>query len=169
MLEALAALERRGVPFQAKFAGAWRGPMSPERFASSVASLGLEGRVAHLGPVYGADKARAFGGADVFVLPSYYSHEALPLVVIEAMMHGLPVVATNVGALPEIVLDRRTGELVEPKDAAALADALERLVTDASLRAAYGRAGREKYESDLTEARFEERLIRVLSKAMERA
>jgi len=169
LLEALAMLARRGVPFQARFAGAWRGPLSPERFASRVASLGLEDRVSHLGSVHGVDKARIFASSDIFALPSYYAHEALPLVVIEAMMHGLPVVATNIGALPEIVLHRRTGELVEPRDVGALASALERLLHDGNLRAAYGEAARAKYEADLTDARFEERLTRVLSKAMERA
>lgn len=169
LLEALAMLARRGVPFQARFAGAWRGPLSRERFASRVASLGLEDRVSYLGPVHGAEKARLFAGSDLFALPSYYAHEALPLVVIEAMMHGLPVVATNIGALPEIVLHRRTGELVEPRDVPALAAALERLLQDGNLRAAYGMAARAKYETDLTDARFEERLTRVLSKAMEHA
>jgi len=168
LLEALAALARKGVPFEARFAGAWRKPLSPDDFAARVAALGLERRVAHLGPVYGAAKAQAFANADIFVLPTHYDHEALPLVAIEAMMHGLPVITTKIGALPEIVVPGSSGELIAPRDVPALAAALEQLIMDADLRAAYGRAARARFESDLTEARFEERLLRVLVQAAER-
>jgi glycosyltransferase involved in cell wall biosynthesis len=84
------------------------------------------------------------------------------LAVIEAMMHGLPVITTRVGALPEIITDQVNGELIEPGNVSQLAWALEKLLTDPELRARYGRAARQKYESDLTAQRFEERLREVL-------
>jgi glycosyltransferase involved in cell wall biosynthesis len=162
LLEALAMVADRGVRFQAQFAGAWRPPISEAGFSTRVQALGLEDQVALLGPVYGEAKTRLFADADVFVLPTYYGHEALPLVVIEAMMHGLAVITTKVGALPGVVADKTSGELIEPANVSQLASALEKLLTDPDLRARYGRAARQKYEADLTARRFEERLREVL-------
>lgn len=79
------------------------------------------------------DAARLLKGFDLFALPS--SKEGLPWAVLEASLAGVPVVATRVGALPEIVEDGETGLLVPPSDPAALSDALRRLLTDAALRA----------------------------------
>jgi glycosyltransferase involved in cell wall biosynthesis len=162
LLEALAMLADRGVRFQAQFAGVWRHPVSEEGFAARVTALGLQDHVALLGPVYGEEKSRLFAGADLFVLPTYYAHEALPLAVIEAMMHGLAVVTTRIGSLPEIVSDQANGALIEPGNIVQLASALETLLRDPDLRARYGRAARQKYESELTAQRFEERLREVL-------
>jgi glycosyltransferase involved in cell wall biosynthesis len=162
LLEALAMVADRGARFQAQFAGAWRPPISEAGFATRVQALGLQDRVTLLGPVYGEAKARLFADADLFVLPTYYRHEALPLVVIEAMMHGLAVITTRIGALPGVVADQTSGELVEPANVSQLAAALEKLLTDADLRARYGRVARQKYEADLTARRFEERLREVL-------
>jgi glycosyltransferase involved in cell wall biosynthesis len=74
--------------------------------------------------------------SDVFALASDY--EGLPVSVIEAMAAGLPVVATAVGGVPELVEHERTGLLVPPRDRAGLARAIERLALDASLRKTMG-------------------------------
>jgi glycosyltransferase involved in cell wall biosynthesis len=74
--------------------------------------------------------------SDVFALASDY--EGLPVSVIEAMEAGLPVVATAVGGVPELVEHERTGLLVPPRDRAELAHAIEKLALDASLRKAMG-------------------------------
>ncbi|MGH2407818.1 MAG: glycosyltransferase family 4 protein [Candidatus Limnocylindrales bacterium] len=84
---------------------------------------------------------------DVAVLPSY--REALGLVVLEAMALSRPVVATNVGGIPEMVQHERTGLLVPPHDAAALADAIVRLLVDHPLADMLARAGH-----DLVNERF---------------
>jgi glycosyltransferase involved in cell wall biosynthesis len=162
LLEALSIVAERGVRFQAQLAGAWRYPISQENLAEQVNRLGLQDRVALLGPIYGEAKARLLSDADVFVLPTYHPHEALPLAVIEAMMHGLAVITTRVGALPEIITHQVNGELVEPGNVAQLASAIEKLLTDPELRARYGRAARQKYEADLTAQRFEQRLKETL-------
>jgi glycosyltransferase involved in cell wall biosynthesis len=77
--------------------------------------------------------------ADVFVLPS--RGENLPITILEAMAAALPVVASRVGGIAELVDDGVTGLLVEPDDADALAGALAALVDDPERRAAMGRAG----------------------------
>ena len=82
------------------------------------------------------------GELDVVALPSWT--EGLPLVVLEAMAHARPVVATPVGGTPEVVLDGETGLLVPPRDPRALAAALQRLVDDADLRRRLGEAGKRR-------------------------
>ena len=95
-----------------------------------------------------ADVARLLGALDIFVLPSL--REALPIAVMEAMAMGLPVVATRVGGIPEVVEDGMTGCLVPPGDEAALAAALGRLVADPALAARLGAAGRARVQAQFT-------------------
>jgi glycosyltransferase involved in cell wall biosynthesis len=76
--------------------------------------------------------------------------EALPNVVLEAMAAGLPVVATRVGGVPELVVPGRTGWLVNPGDGPALAAALSRALADGETRQAWGRAGRERALRDFS-------------------
>ncbi len=115
------------------------GPLRPkiERFARRHA---LEDRVLLLGSR--EDVPDLLAAMDIFVLPSRW--EGLPLAVIEAMMAGLPVLATAVGGVPELVEDGVTGLLVPPRDPEALAWALARLLSDPPLRRRMGAAGREK-------------------------
>jgi glycosyltransferase involved in cell wall biosynthesis len=82
-----------------------------------------------------------FRDADVFCLPSWW--EAMPLSILEAMSSGLPVVATAVGQVPNIVTPD-VGRLVEPKQPQALADALAELLLDRDLRRSLGATGRER-------------------------
>lgn len=91
---------------------------------------------------YRTDVADLLRGADLFVLPSH--REGMPRSIIEAMMTGLPVVATRIRGAREQVVDGDTGLLVPVRDTAALAGALGRLVAEAGLRARMGAAGRAR-------------------------
>jgi glycosyltransferase involved in cell wall biosynthesis len=102
--------------------------------------LGVADRVVFAG--YRDDAARVVAAADVFALPSWT--EGLPLVVLEAMALGRPVVATPVGGTPELVADGETGLLVPPRDVEALAAALKRVLDDEGLRRRLGEAGRRR-------------------------
>jgi glycosyltransferase involved in cell wall biosynthesis len=84
-------------------------------------------------------------------------------VAIEAMMFGLPVVATNWRGLPDIVVDGETGFLVPPKDAKSIAERLERLISDQDLRRIMGAAGRRRYEQNFTVEKFRNSMEEVLS------
>jgi glycosyltransferase involved in cell wall biosynthesis len=85
-----------------------------------------------------------FDEADILLNPSFW--ESFGRSLIEAMVCGLPVIATRVGGMPEIVEDGRTGYLVEAGDSPALAEAILRLLEDEPLRQSLGRAGRERAE-----------------------
>ncbi|MCJ7819506.1 MAG: glycosyltransferase [Syntrophales bacterium] len=99
--------------------------------------------------------------ACLLVLSSRY--EALPNVVLEAMAAGLPVAATRVGGLPELVVPGRTGWLVPPGDAPALAAAMSQALGDADLREALGRTGREIAVADFSLEAMTRRYETVLS------
>src|SRR3989440_10569573 len=89
------------------------------------------------------ERSRFMHGIDVFVLPSLT--EGTPNAIIEAMAHAKPVIATDVGGIPDFVTED-AGILVAPGDAEALGAAMIRLANDAGLRETMGRAAREKYE-----------------------
>ena len=101
---------------------------------------GLGPRLRRLG--YRTDIADVLAAADIFTLPSHF--EGLPMSVIEAMLTGLPVVATAIRGPREQVADGVTGLLVPPATVAPLAAALARLVADPALRASMGAAGRAR-------------------------
>jgi glycosyltransferase involved in cell wall biosynthesis len=103
----------------------------------TAASLGITDRVSFAGAR--ADVPLMLSAADLFVLPSLT--EALPTVVAEAMAAGLPVVATRVGGIPEMI-DASTGILVPPDDVGALAQAVCALLEDPAGAAARGARGR---------------------------
>ena len=114
----------------------------PERAAveDEIGRLGLGSAVRLLGER--TDVAELLATADVFVLSTH--SEGLPLSVLEAMAAGLPVVASNVGGIPELVADGVSGLLVPPGDPDALAEAIERLLENPRLSQQLGLAGRRR-------------------------
>jgi glycosyltransferase involved in cell wall biosynthesis len=93
-------------------------------------------------PVFDEEKRRILAAADIFVYPS--RAEGFPNALLEAMLAGLPVVASDVGAVPEMLAHGVTGLVFRSEDAEALAANLERLINDADLRCAMGRAARSR-------------------------
>jgi glycosyltransferase involved in cell wall biosynthesis len=114
---------------------------------------GLESHVHMLG--LRADVARLLPAGDAFLLTSV--SEGIPLTVIEAMAAGLPVVATRVGGMAEVVEDGRTGLLAPAGDAEALAESVMRLARDPGLAAEMGRWGRARAWAEFSEAHMHER------------
>jgi glycosyltransferase involved in cell wall biosynthesis len=105
------------------------------------------------------EPARHWASASVYTQPS--RREGLPLAVVEAMAIGLPVVATTVGGLPEVVEHGRTGLLVGPDDPEALARALAELLGDPDRARRMGAAGRERVERLYSTAAMVDRLVEV--------
>lgn len=103
--------------------------------------------------------------ASVVCLPTYYG-EGLPKVLIEAAACGRPIVATDWPGCREIVVDRENGLLVPPRDAAALAYALEQLIVDRSLREKMGRRSREIAEADFSVGKVVQQTLAVYSELL---
>ncbi len=136
LLDAVLLLRRRGVRLRVMIAG--EGPLRAflER---RVDELGIGDQVILSGVVQ--DLPELMLGADLFVLPSLW--EGLPLALLEAMACGLPVVATQIAGVADVVEEGVSGLLVQPGDAAELAQAMATLLADPARRAAYGAAGLE--------------------------
>lgn len=115
-----------------------------------AAQLGLGATLRFVG--FLKDPARLIAVADVFVLPSIA--EPFGLVLVEAMAAGKPVVAVAAGGPLDIVAHDTTGLLVPPRDVAALASAMERLVSSEELRLQMGDAGRQRFEELFTADRM---------------
>ena len=145
LVRALARLPEGG--FEALIVG--DGPDRGE-VEAEIVKLGAEGRVQLAGER--SDVPALLADSDVFVLSS--RSEGLPVSVLEAMAAELPVVASNVGGLGELVVDGETGLLVPSGDPAALAEALGRLLDDRELRQKLGAAGRARAEASFDLAEF---------------
>jgi glycosyltransferase involved in cell wall biosynthesis len=118
------------------------------RIVHTIADLGLEERVILRGGATPEQVSRLLASSDVLLHASVA--EGIPNVVLEAMACGIPVVATDVGGVSEVVTDGVEGLVVAPRDPARLAGALLRLAADPSLRARMGTAGRKRIETDFT-------------------
>ena len=103
---------------------------------------GVAGRIELPGWVDGDAKARLLARAGIFVLPSRF--EGLPMALLEAQAAGLPVVATRVGGIPQVVTDDDNGRLAEPDDVASLVAALGPLLDDPTRASRMGARGRER-------------------------
>jgi glycosyltransferase involved in cell wall biosynthesis len=123
------------------------GPERP-RLEARARELGLSDRVVFRGRISDAELRRAYEMADVFVLPAVLDArgdtEGLGVVLLEAMNYGVPVIASRIGGIVDIVTDNETGILVPPGDAAALAGALQALLVDVSRARQLGEAGRRR-------------------------
>ena len=143
LLEAIAELKRRGVRAQVTMVGdgPTRAPL--EQMARR---LGIAPLVELTGAI-GQDEIRAhYAATDVFCLPSFA--EGLPVVLMEAMAMGLPVVTTRITGTPELVEDGTSGRLVSPARVDELADALAELACAPQRAESMGRKGREKVCSE---------------------
>jgi glycosyltransferase involved in cell wall biosynthesis len=147
-------------------AGPWQDQGLRDEVMASVKELGLEQNVQFPGPVYGQAKTELFSRGDIFVLPSDY--EAFAIVNLEAMRAGLPVITTAVGAMPDLILDGRSGFLIPPKRADLLAEKLNLLVGNASLRKAMGAEGRRQFEKRFSFSSYTLRLGEIMSEIIDK-
>lgn len=157
LLEAFANLKANAELF---FAGT--GVLEDDLRARAV-TLGIAERVHFLGRRMTPELRDFFADCDIFVLPSVADSEAFGIVQLEAMVNGKPVINTALPTgVPHVSLDGETGITVPPNDAAALTDAMERLLADDALCAQYGRAARERVLREFTLQTVTEQTRRVL-------
>ena len=95
-----------------------------KRLKKEISIRGLERHVKYHGRLIGHAKTKIYANSDVFVLPTYYAKECFPLVLIEAMQFGLPIISTFEGGIPSMIEDGVNGVLVEKKRTDLLAKAM---------------------------------------------
>lgn len=160
LLNALKILKDKGYSFVCDFVGSETKDIDAARFAKEVEERGLNNLAIYHGRKYGEEKDVYFKQAEAFVLPSF--NEAFPLVNIEAMEYKLPIVSTNVGGIPDEVVDGENGFIIKDKDSQSLADALCKLLGDESLRQKMGENGFQKFKAKFTEKCFENKIKDIL-------
>ncbi|MBD2336438.1 glycosyltransferase family 4 protein [Calothrix sp. FACHB-156] len=109
-----------------------------------AASLNLKEKVTFLGWINATQMNQLLSQANIFVLPSY--NEGLPMAILEAMGWGLPIIATPVGGIPELIFQKQNGLLVSPGNILELSQAIELLIADESLRISLGNVARSNVE-----------------------
>lgn len=161
LLDACSVLQNKGVDFVCNFVGA-EGDLNVAQFNEKVIQNNLSDKVNYLGKKYGQDKQEIFSKSEIFSFPTYYSNECFPLVLLEAMSEGLPIVSTYEGGIPDIVEEGVNGFLVPQQNVVALADKLETLICNSELRFKMGNANKFKFETQFKLEIFEQRITEIL-------
>lgn len=161
LLEACNILKNSGYDFSCVYAGPWVWPAEEKLFNHAVKSLGLQETVKYIGPRYGNDKYIKMLNADILAFPSI--NEAFPLVVLEALSAGCPIVATQIGGISDIIENGYNGYLVPTKNALLLAEKLSSLIVDQQLRKSISRRARKCYEEHYTVEVFERNFCELLN------
>jgi glycosyltransferase involved in cell wall biosynthesis len=159
LLDVFADLVKDGQEFYLDIVGEMADPEVVERLEEMVKDSRLADRVKWHGMLTGEEKDELLAVSDIFVFTSY--QETFPLVILEAMQHGLPVIASAVGAVPEIIEDNVSGILFEPGNIKELHDKLELLGKDPDLRVELGKKALNRYEERYTWKHFAEGMQKI--------
>lgn len=162
LLDALKIMKGKGLMFVCDIVGGETLEISKTRLYNEIERRGLRDFAVYHGKKYGKDKDAFLDCSDIFVFPTYYHNECFPVVLLEAMQHGLPCISTDEGGIADIIDDGKTGLVVPKKAVEALAGAIEKLVSDRTLCAEMGREGRRKYEALFTLGFFERRISSII-------
>ncbi len=136
------------------FAGEWPSIRDKAEVDAFLAQHGVTERVTFAGVVAGPAKYDLFVSSDIFVFPTYFVYEGHAVSSVEALAAGLPIICTNHGALDELLRDGVNGFFVPRSDSAALADRLNELIENETLRQTLGRNSRRLYEERFTIQQF---------------
>lgn len=159
LLEAIKNLSKTKLNFRVHFSGEWSAELSQAKFKKLLIKYKINDKVKYIGPSYDQKKVDVLSKADIFVFPTY--NDCFPLVILEAMQCGLPVISTDEGAIPEIIDDGVTGFLVKQKNVEDLSEKMKLLIEDKELREKMGRSGQDKFEKCYTLKQFEKNLVAI--------
>ena len=146
LCKAIKILKDKDIECQAKIAGEFKSVEYRQRFFKFISDNDLTGNIEYLGVIRGQKKQDAFRDSDVFCFPSYFHSESFPLVLIEAMSYGLPIVTTRWRGIIDMVKDGYNGYLVEIKSPEQVADKLKLLFDNIDLRKQIGEHSRLEFE-----------------------
>ena len=149
LLDACMILKKHNIKFKCHIVGG-EGDLNGEQLQVKITGLGLDKNVIYLGKKYGDDKIEVFNNASIFVLPTFYSNECFPLVLLEAMQFSLPLVSTTEGGIPSIIDDGENGFFVSQRNAMDLAQVLLKLIKDKELRQRLGSQAKSKFINNYT-------------------
>ena len=150
LLEAFAALVRKGFSVQLTCIGKWGSDEDRIRAEKLIREHRLEEHVSLPGGLFGEAKWNCFRQAHLFCFPSFFHSEVFPLVLLEAMAFSLPIVATRWRGIPDLVEEGENALLIPTQDASACAEGLSTLIADPVLRTRFGTASRARFLAGFT-------------------
>jgi glycosyltransferase involved in cell wall biosynthesis len=162
VLKTAAMLKQRGrsADFKFRLVGPWFSSEFEQETRRMAASLEVEELVEFLGQLTGSDKWQAYAEADIFFFPTHYASEAFPIVLIEALGSGLPIVTTRWRGVPSLVEDSSVASICSPKNPDEFADALEHWQQQKTDTGAIALRARDFYEQRYLPEHFLGRLER---------
>jgi glycosyltransferase involved in cell wall biosynthesis len=170
LIQACRILVNRGVAFQCQIVG--YGPLE-NKLREMISSLGLQDEVSLPGKMTQDQLADLYPQANLFALPCMVlengDRDGIPNVLFEAMVSGVPVVSTDVEGVCELIEHRKNGLIVEQRNASALADAMQLLITTPGLRHELARSGRQTVLTNFTRQASAKRVYEILALVLESA
>ncbi|MED5587147.1 MAG: glycosyltransferase family 4 protein [Verrucomicrobiota bacterium] len=154
LVHTASALKARRMDFMLDVAGPWQEEDTRRRFEAAVQEANVADSIVVHGRITGDKKWMLYKEASLFFFPSYYESENFPLVLIEAMAFGLPVVATRWRGIPQMVVEGETGLLCDVSSIDQFADAIEAVMTDRKKNQAMSLAAEARYVSKYTQGAF---------------
>ncbi len=150
-----------------QFVGKWPDEATAEKFRSIVTQSHFPSSLEIPEPcaLYGDDKWRAYAKSDLFVFPSYYRSENFPLVLLEAMASGLPVISTRWRGIPSIVEEQVSGFLHDPREISELQRCIQRFIEDPDLLTTMGANARQRYQQYFTFERHRDMVVKIMHDA----
>ena len=162
LLSAVARLRQNRPAVRLKVAGAWADADLREEALALVARENLSAHVGFAGNVSGAEKAAFLASGDIFCLPTHYPYEGQPLVLLEALAAGLPIVSTAHGVIASTTPDGVVGHIL-PKDASPelLAQTFDAMLADTALLKNFSENARQRYLERYTLEACHQRLVKI--------
>jgi glycosyltransferase involved in cell wall biosynthesis len=161
LLSACEKLKDEGVQFSCSIIGG-EGDLTVHELQAEIKHRGISQQVKYVGKKYGTEKNDYFENADIFVHPTH--EDCFPLVLLEAMSFGLPILSTNEGAIPEIVDDGKNGMIVSKGNKDALVASVKSYAENPQSLVEHGENAREKFRKHYTIDQFEQRLNTIFIK-----
>ncbi len=165
LLDLCKNLLQEKIDFHFNFVGEFHDENFKQIVINKITEFNLINNITLHGLQVGEKKEQQYTNADIFCFPTFYEQENLPLAVIEAMSHSLPVVATNWRGIPDLIEDNINGFLVPVKDSNSYSEKISKLIKSKDLRFEFGIKGNQKFKEKFSIEQYrkslEESLYRV--------
>ena len=162
VLEACKILKEKNVNFKCNFVGAWPSDKEKDNFFDYINENHLVKCVNYLGKKTGSQKNKILESSDVLIFPTEYPIETFGLVILEAMMHSIPVISNNIAAIPSIIEHGKTGYVLNKNTPKEISYFLDKLIKDKTLREDMGELGRKRFLEHFEMNDYKKKLIDIL-------
>lgn len=162
LIDAIRTVVDEGLLIRFKLVGSELSPGEMYQIKEKISAMNLQGSVDLIKPVLGEEKLELLENSDIFIYPSY--HEGIPMAVLEAMASGLPIIATKVGGLPDLVKNGVNGFLVKAAYPNGLAKAISTLAQNPGVRIAMGKNSQKMVLENYDIEQHVKNLVKIYSK-----